>query len=292
MNLSKIKKLSAHVSIAVLACSSLAALAHPPAQPLALQPVWTLQGIETPESVLEVVYKRQNYFLVSSIDGDPFTKDGKGGLVKINSRGEILDKNWLVGLNAPKGMAQFKDKVFVADIDELVVVDINTAQVIEKIPMPSAILLNDVAADERGTIYVSDTFAARVYRLKNHKVDVYLEEVPSANGLWAEQDRLLVGASTQLIAYDPGKKTKQLGADFPFEIDGITPFKCNSYLVSSWEGQIWSVSKKGEQNLLLDSVAEGINTADIMYSESAKLLFVPNFFANSVSAYKVKGSAE
>lgn len=292
MNIPYIKKITAGLSIAALMCSSLAALAHEPDQSVALQPVWTIEDIATPESVLEVVNKRQNYFLVSAIDGDPFTKDGKGGLVKINSRGELLDKNWVTGLNAPKGMAQFKDKVYVADIDEVVVVDINTAKVVEKIPMPGAILLNDVAADERGTIYISDTFAARVYRLKNNKVDVYLEEVASANGLWAEADRLVVGAANQLIAYDRLKKTKQIGSDFPFEIDGITPFKCNNYLVSSWEGQVWFVPKKGQQTLLLDSVAEGVNTADIMYSESAKLLLVPNFFANKVSAYRVKANAQ
>ena len=99
--------------------------------------------------------------------------------------------------------------------------------------MPGAILLNDVAADERGTIYVSDTLAARVYRLKNHKVDVYLEEVPSANGLW--QNRIdSWWAPLHNLLPTTLAKTKQLGADFPFEIDGITPFKCNSYLVSSW----------------------------------------------------------
>jgi DNA-binding beta-propeller fold protein YncE len=281
------KKLIIQVSVVMLVSGSGAVLAHPQAQPLALQSAWTLEGIETPESVIEVVNKRQNFFLVSSIDGDPFTKDGKGGLVKINGRGEMLDKNWVTGLNAPKGMAQFKDKVFVADIDEVIVVDINSAQVIEKILIPGAIMLNDVAVDERGTVYISDTFAARVYRLKNRKVDVYLDEVPSANGLWAEADRLLVGASNQLIAYNGAKKSKQIGDDLPFEIDGITPFKCHTYLVSSWEGQIWSISNKGEQTLLLDSVAGGVNTADIMYSESAKLLFVPNFFSNKVSAYKV-----
>lgn len=281
------KKLIIQVSVVMLVSGSGAALAHRHAQPLALQTAWTLQGIETPESVIEVVGKRQNFFLVSSIDGDPFTKDGKGGLVKINGRGETLDKNWVTGLNAPKGMAQFKDKVFVADIDEVIVVDINTAQVIEKILIPGAIMLNDVAVDERGTVYISDTFAARVYRLKNRKVDVYLDEVPSANGLWAEPERLLVGAANQLVAYRGSKKPEPIGSDLPFEIDGITPFKCNTYLVSSWEGQIWAISKKGEQTLLLDSVADGVNTADIMYSESAKLLFVPNFFSNTVSAYKV-----
>ncbi len=292
MNTPYVKKILAKVTLAALYCASGLALAHSPADPLALQPAWIMEDIATPESVLEVVNKRQHFYLVSEIDGDFFTKDGKGGLVKFNSRGEILQKDWVSGLNAPKGMAQYKDKLYVADIDELVVIDINTATVVEKIPLPGAILLNDVAADERGTIYISDTFAARVYRLKNQTIDVYLENIPSANGLWAEPNRLLVGAATQIIAYNGAKKGKQIGGDFPFEIDGITPFKCRNYLVSSWEGQVWFVSKKGEQSLLLDSVTEGINTADIMYSESAKLLFVPNFFANTVTAYRVKGNAD
>ncbi|RYZ92792.1 MAG: GTP-binding protein [Moraxellaceae bacterium] len=290
MKFQRLNKLLAAVSLAVLASSVSPAFAKAPASSVALQPVWTVEGIETPESVIEVVNKRQNYFLVSAIEGDPLTKDGKGSLAKINSRGEIVDKEWISGLNAPKGMAQFKDKVYVADIDELVVVDINKAKIIEKLPIPGSILLNDVAVDAQGIVYISDTFAGRVYRLKNHQVDIYLEGVLSANGLWAEQDRLLVGASNQIIAYNKAKKSKQLGTDFPYEIDGITPWKCDSYLVSSWEGQIWLISKKGERTLLLDSVAEGVSTADIMYSENAKLLFVPNFFSNTVSAYRVKGN--
>jgi hypothetical protein len=290
MKFQHLNKLLAAVSLAVLASSVSPVFAKAPASSVALQPVWTIEGIETPESVIEVVNKRQNYFLVSAIEGDPLTKDGKGSLAKINSRGEIVDKEWISGLNAPKGMAQFKDKVYVADIDELVVVDINKAKIIEKLPIPGSILLNDVAVDAQGIVYISDTFAGRVYRLKNHQVDIYLEGVLSANGLWAEQDRLLVGASNQIIAYNKAKKSKQLGTDFPYEIDGITPWKCDSYVVSSWEGQIWLISKKGERTLLLDSVAEGVSTADIMYSENAKLLFVPNFFSNTVRAYRVKGN--
>ncbi|HEY6529623.1 MAG TPA: GTP-binding protein [Cellvibrionaceae bacterium] len=290
MKFHHLNKLLAALSFVVLASNVSPVFAKTPALSVALQPVWTIEGIETPESVIEVMNKRQNYFLVSAIEGDPLAKDGKGSLAKINSRGEILAKEWVSGLNAPKGMAQFKDKVYVADIDELVIVDINSAKIIEKLPVPGSILLNDIAVDSQGVVYISDTFAGRVYRLKNHQIDVYLEGVISANGLWAEPDHLLVGASNQVISYNNAKKSKQLGTDFPFEIDGITPWKCNSYLVSSWEGQIWLISKKGEQTLLLDSVAEGVSTADIMYSENAKLLFVPNFFSNTVSAYRVKGA--
>jgi len=37
----------------------------------------------------------------------------------------------------------------------------------------------------------------------------------------------------------------------------------------------------------LDSQKEGINTADIAYDETSKMLYVPNFSKNSVTAYKV-----
>jgi hypothetical protein len=287
MKFLKINKLLAVVSCVVLATGMPSAFAE--SKSISLQPVWTITGIDTPESVVEIETKHQNYFLVSAIEGDFFTKDGKGSLAKINSRGEVLDMNWVTGLNAPKGMAQFKDRVYVADLDEVVVVDLNTSKIIAKIPVPDAVFLNDVAADKKGAIFVSDTFTGRVYRLRNNQVEVYLEGVAGPNGLWAEPNRLLVGAANQLLAFDGLKQPTQIGSNLPLDIDGITPWKCGSYLISSWDGQISYMSKKGQQTLLLDSVAEGINTADIMYSDSAKLLFVPNFFHNTVSAYRVKG---
>lgn len=275
------------ISCVVLLAATSATYAS--SQAVSLQPVWTLSGIDTPESVVEIEVKRQNFFLVSAIEGDYLAKDGKGSLVKINSRGEILDLQWVSGLNAPKGMAQFKDKVYVADIDEVVVVDVNSAKIIAKIPVPDAVFLNDVTADKHGSIFVSDTFTGRVHRIQGQKVEVYLEGVASPNGLWAESDRLLVGAANQLLAFDALKHPTQISSNLPLDIDGITPWKCDSYLLSSWEGQISFISKKQQQTLLLDSVAEGVNTADIMYSDRAKLLFVPNFFHNTVNAYRVKG---
>ena len=73
-------------------------------------------------------------------------------------------------------MVEVKDKVFVADIDELVVVDINTAQMIEKYPIPGAILMPMMWRPMSAAPFMSQIpLAARVYRWKNHKVDVYLE---------------------------------------------------------------------------------------------------------------------
>jgi hypothetical protein len=285
MRLFNIRIVTRVLSVLVLGC--VVARSYAGEKTTSLQPVWTLSGIDTPESVMEVNYKKHNFFVVSAIEGDFFTKDGKGSLVKINSKGEIIDAGWVTGLNAPKGLAQYKDLIYVADIDEIVVVDVKSGKIAKRIPVPEAVFLNDVAADNFGAVYVSDTFTGKVYRLKDETVELYLENVGGANGLWAEPHRLLVGAATQLLAFDAQKNATQIGTNLPMDIDGITPWKCGSYLVSSWSGQISLMSKKQQQTLLLDSVAEGINTADIMYSERAKLLFVPNFFKHTVTAYKV-----
>lgn len=70
-------------------------------------------------------------------------------------------------------------------------------------------------------------------------------------------------------------------------IDGIAEVKCDGYLVSVWEGQIYWVNSDGTKTLLLDSSTTGIFTADFAYSKKRKLLVVPNFFSNTISAYRV-----
>ena len=253
-----------------------------------LEEAWTVDNISVPESVVEVGHGKNSFFLVSLIDGDPLLKDGQGGIAKISASGELLDKEWVTGLNAPKGLAVYKDWVYVADIDEVVVIDLKTADIVIKIPVPGALLLNDVAVDKKGTLYVSDTFTSQVIRVKNFIPDVYLDNVPAANGLYVQGHDLLVGAGPQLFAFDKRKQLRVVATGFPFELDGVAPAGCGGYFVSSWEGQIYWISATGEKFLLLDTVAQYISTADFAYSENKDLLVVPNFFSNRVTAYKVK----
>jgi len=254
----------------------------------ALETAWQVEGLSVPESVLEIQHKKQHYFLVSLVDGDPFVKDGLGGIAKISASGEIIDSEWVTGLNAPKGMAVHKNWLYVADIDEVVAIDLHAPETRIAIPVPGAVFLNDVAVDKRGTIYVSDTGTGQIIQIKKGVPEIYLDDVPSANGLFATDKGLLVGAGPDLVFYKHNSQPTVLASELPYGIDGLAPIKAGNFIVSVWEGQIYWINKAGEKTLLLDSVDEGINTADFAYSHSKKLLVVPNFFSNTVTAYKLR----
>lgn len=256
------------------------------ATPPTLEVTWQTEGLAVPEAVLEVRRGKEQYFLVSLIDGDPSAKDQQGGIAKLSPSGEIIDQAWVTGLSAPKGMALHRNQLYVSDIDEVVVIDVNTAEITARIAVPGAAFLNDVAVDKRGVVYVSDTGNGQVIRLKDGVPEVYLDNVPSANGLFTtRRGSLLVGAGPRLVQYDADKEATVLAEGLPHGIDGVAPVGPGGFVVSMWEGQVHWLNRSGESTLLLDSVDAGINTADFAYSKREKLLVVPNFFSNTVTAY-------
>ena len=84
---------------------------------------------ELPESV---IYDSNDVLYVSNITDHPFNKDGTGYISKIGLDGAVIEKKWVDNLNAPKGLTISNDKLYIADVDELVEVDIATAKVTNK----------------------------------------------------------------------------------------------------------------------------------------------------------------
>ncbi|HSX84906.1 MAG TPA: GTP-binding protein [Cellvibrio sp.] len=262
-------------------------MAHKNQQP-SLSPAWQVSGLEIPESVIEVKRDGKSYFLVSLIKGDFFSKDGNGDIAKISASGKLLDSQWASGLNAPKGMAVSGNFLYVSDIDEVAVIDLKTGAIVDVIPVPGAAFLNDVAANRRGDIFVSDTGAGKIFRIRNFVPEVYIDNVASANGLFVDKDKLIVGSGTQLVRYNAALETTVI-TQLPFGIiDGIAKVKRDNYLASLWEGQIYWINRDGSQTLLLDLTTQGIYTADFAYSNEKKLLVVPTFFSNTVTAYRLQ----
>ena len=78
---------------------------------------------------------------------------------------EILLKKWIDKLNAPKGLTISKDKLYIADVDELVEVDIASAKITNKFKGYGSVCMNDVTHDKYGNVYVGDTYNDTIYRL-------------------------------------------------------------------------------------------------------------------------------
>ncbi len=252
-----------------------------------LTPLWMASDLPTPESVLFVADKKAPYLFVSLIDGEGSAADNKGGIARLAPDGAVLDKDWITGLNAPKGMAIVKNQLYVADITEVVVIDIKKQKILKKIPIPNAVFLNDVTANSTGIVFVSDTRTNKVYRIEKDEPTLYLENINNANGLKAIGSNLLVGAGSELLLFGPDKARLTLAKGFAQGIDGVEMAQRGEFIVSCWPGLIYYVYADGKIQLLIDSQADKINTADIGFDTATNTLFVPNFFKNSVTAYNL-----
>lgn len=253
----------------------------------AVEKLWMTEGLNVPESVLVYRNGKTNYLYVSQINGDPSAVDGNGSIARLTMSGEIDEPNWVAGLNGPKGMGIFDGKLYVTDITDLVVIDLKSAQIEQRIAVPGAQFLNDIAIDGKGVVYVSDTRTNKVHTYDNGKLSEYLQKAESANGLNIIGSNLVLGAGTHLYLIDKNKNRLQIANGFAQGIDGIEPIGKGDFLVSCWAGLLYYVHLSGKIDLLIDSQKEGINTADIGFDSQTQTVFVPNFAKNSVTAYKV-----
>lgn len=249
--------------------------------------IWESSNLAVPESVIFSATDKKLY--VSLIDGAGNVKDGKGGIAILNPDGSINNANWVVGLNAPKGLARFKNTLFVADITALVSIDITTGKIINKLEIENTVFLNDVAVDDKGVVYVSDTRTNKIHRIKNGKSEVYLENVNGANGLKWINKNLYVLANSELLKFDKNKNRTIVAKGFEKPGDGVEQLENGDFIVSCWAGLIYYVKANGEIRKLQD-VQGQMNTADLGYNPKENILYIPTFNHNSVIAYQLLGN--
>ncbi len=251
-----------------------------------LSKLWeSKEQLPVPESVLYVAERKELF--VSLIDGDGSAADGKGGIAVLNLDGSLKNATWIEGLNAPKGMALYRDQLYVADINEVVVIDIITGNIINQIKVPGSVFLNDVTVDKRGVVYVSDTREGKIFQLQNNKPSLFMSDVPSVNGLRVINEQLYAMAGPELWKIDSKKNKTVIAKGLALGGDGLEPTLDGGYLVTCWGGLIYYISANGTVKELLD-VRGKMNTADLGYNAKDKILYVPTFSSNSVVAYQLQ----
>jgi len=247
---------------------------------------WATDAVlDVPESVKYNAIKNEIY--VSNINGKPLQKNGKGYIAKLALDGKIVEKKWITGFHAPKGMGIIDDTLYVTDIDRVHAIDINKGKIVKTYNAPKAEFLNDIDIDASGTIYISDMNTADIYVLKDGTLSVWIKlGYQGPNGLYLSNGRLLVGTSSGIVAVDT--RTKKVAPLEPHgrSIDGLKPLGKNSYIVSDWDGKVEIIGKNPQ--VLVDKSDEKVNAADFEFISGMKLLLVPTFFDNRVVAYLLK----
>jgi hypothetical protein len=257
------------------------------AQKATVQKLWATDTIlKVPESVL--VDDKENCIWVSNIDGSSTAKDGKGSISKLSKSGTPINLEWITGLNAPKGMAKYKQELYVADLTELVVIDIKKAAIIKKIPIEGSVFLNDVTVNNKGAVFVSDSRTGKVHRYENNVVTTEVENLQGPNGLLSIEDQLLILDKGSLLSLTASGAISKIMDGMDPSTDGIERVAPNQYLVSCWNGIVYYVVAGAQKITLFDTRAEKINSADIGYDAKNKIMYVPTFLKNSVVAYQLQ----
>lgn len=242
--------------------------------------------LKVPESVLYNAKEKVLY--VTNIDGQPWDKDGKGSVGKVGLNGKIIAVDWVSGLNAPKGMGLYKNNLYVADYDQVVVIDINKGTIINRIPVPGAEGLNDISVTKTGVVYVSDSRAKKVHRIENGVSTIYLENLQGPNGVLFFDDVLYVLDNGGLYRTEKDKTLTKIADGMDGGTDGVEHVTGKDFIVSCWGGSIWYVKGDGSKEHLLDTREQKINTADIGYDAARRIVYVPTFWKNGVVAYQLQ----
>lgn len=264
-----------------------------------LTQVWEVEGLEAPESI--VYDSNSNVYYVSNVSGQPVEKNGKGFISIIDSSGKLKTKQWITGLNAPKGLGLYYNHLFIADIDEVVVVDVIKREIIERYKAVGATFLNDIDIAHDGTVYISDTFGGNaIYRIKDKTISLWIksEDLNYPNGIEVINNKLYVsswGVVTNPETFGtevPGKLmvvdlisktiedlTKPVG-----NLDGLVQFN-EGFIVSDWiAGGLFHIDKLGSYTKIKD-LAPG--SADFYYDSSKNMIFVPIMLENKLLAFKM-----
>ncbi len=302
----RLNKTTSALSTALVVSAALAfpAMSSAAVNSGALTPLWSLNNFDQPESVVSDTSGTHLY--VSNINGQPTELNGKGYISKLDVNGTVLKQQWLIGMDAPKGMAIQGDTLYVADMQQVHVVSLSKGKIVKRHFAPQAKMLNDITIGDDGSVYISDLLGGGIYRIesriKNNTMAMWFnpKQLPHPNGLLWQKDSLLVaswglGMNGDFTTKTPGsifkvKTTSDIskpslvplaGAQKMGNLDGLTA-NGDSLYVSDWiNGNLFKVSGNTHEKVL--SLNPGL--ADI--SSHKGLLFAPLMMDGIVRAWKI-----
>ena len=252
----------------------------------ALKEIWKTDTIfKTPESVLYDEIRDVLY--ISNVNDNPSVKDQNGFISRSSTSGVVTELEWIKGLSAPKGMGIFGNLLYVTDITDLVIIDLDKAKIIQSIPVQGSVFLNDLCIDMTGLVYMTDSRTGKIHTFKDGIVSEWVTGLTNPNGLYAEESRILL-ATSAFNSINPATGvvtmlTDSIGHGDGIEFTGIPGF----YLVSDWTGEVFLIYPDNSKKSVLKTREQGKNTADIGFIKGEKTLLVPTFFDNRVVAYEL-----
>jgi hypothetical protein len=266
-------------------------------------------GLSTPESVR---YDRDlDVFFISSIDGRPAQKDGKGFIVVVPADSLGVMRRFASGgdggvtLHAPMGMALSGDTLWVVDVDAVRGFHRRTGVPVATIDLSShgPTLLNDIAVGPNGALYLTDTGVrfgddgsiaqrgeGRIFRITNRVVTEVARGawLGSPNGItWQDTTGVWLLApldGTNVLTWVEGDSITQVFATGSGVYDGIEALSDGRVLVTSWADSAVHLITHGTMTRLIRNVNA---PADLGYDMKRGVIAVPRYLDGKVEYYQL-----
>lgn len=252
-----------------------------------LEQVWRIAGLANPESV--ALSNDGTFLYVTNVNGEGDAEDGNGFISRVSLEGEMLEREFATGLDAPKGIMVGGDALYVADINELVVLDAATGAIRRRVPIPGAVFLNDLTFAADGQVLMADSATQRIYGVRSDAAEIWLEHelLDSINGFLPEEDRLLVTTMAgRLLAIDYESRAISVLAEGLGNADGVAALGEGRYLVSEWPGLMHVVNTAdGAHETIMDTQAEDRFLNDFLLV--GDILYQPHWEPSELTAYRV-----
>jgi hypothetical protein len=263
-----------------------------------LTQIAVVDGFAAPESVY-FDSDSQRWF-VSNIGADV---PGDGFISRLDADGAVLEREFVTGLDDPKGMASHDGVLWVSDMTSLVRIPIASPSDVTRIAVPNAAFLNDVAVDrESGDVYVSDTFGNAVYRVRGDEVSEVLRsaELQAPNGLLAIGRSLVIasiGPDLDPVTFATSAPGRLLHLDLdsleltPLSepiglLDGLERLG-SGFIVSDFAVGLYYVRPGDPAVPILDNAEQGLgSSADIGLARSLRTIAVPELTGTRVLFYR------
>lgn len=271
-----------------------------------LSPVETraadVRGLSHPESV--AVDPESGDYYISNIGGSPTEKDNDGYISRVAADGLatvlkfITARDGVVELHAPKGLAVSDGILYAVDIDAVKAFNLKNGEPTGTIDLKGfePKFLNDIAADPKGRLYVSDMLANRILRIDakdGFKTGIFKEDaaLDQPNGLiFNPRTRGLIVATWKggrLLEIDPDGRLKVLRTGLEAGFDGLAVDRAGTLYLSNYErGEIYRIENWGRGALSL--FQSGLKTpADITYDPARHEILVPLMSEDAVTSFAV-----
>ncbi len=232
-------------------------------------------------------------FYISNYDGyNPSRGAGNQHISKLAADGKVAAFEWVSGLNNPTGLAVRENRLYAVERTGLAEIDIPSAEIVNRIAVPGAAFLNDVAVSDDGTIYISDSRKNSICRISGGKAEDWLTgpSIEAPNGICVFQGKLIIGTNGDgcLKAVDLASKEVStlinLGQGI---IDGIASDGEGRLLVSHNEGRLFRISPDGRVSTILDTTALRMNMADFAYDPDRNMIVFPTFTDSRIAAFRL-----